>query len=131
MNTDIIKIQDIVSLLSENPKIGDCDYPLNFFDVYNESFSQEDCFISVNTGDKNIHGDEIIYDIEFDIYVSWSIVNNGGDGYWTPNYDEVEDLEIEIELKNIIGESDQDIELNDMDSIKEVKKWIEKTIVNT
>lgn len=116
-------IKELVTVLANKSQIVDKDIPNGIFDELNEeSFSSDDNFITVKNG-------EDVISIDFELYVNWKVVNSGGDGYWTPNYDEAEDIEVKIEITNIEDyDNDKVIELNDKESIKEVEKWVENQL---
>jgi len=117
-----ITLKDIVTILANNPKIEERNYPINFTeDLYQESHSQKDCCFSIKNDQHTIF-------IEFEFYASWAVSNNGGDGYYTPNHDEPEDIDIEVDILKIENEEEFEINLNDKESIKEIETWIIKNL---
>lgn len=105
--------------------IYDHNIPNDIIDFYDETFEGHNIYISLH-----ISGD-IYYNIEFNMYVSWKVKKENGDGYITPIYDYIDDIEIEIELINIEDNiNDLVIEFNDEESINQLEDWIESKVYN-
>lgn len=104
----------------EELKVSEVDCNTNCIEdkFTNESYSNEDNFISVI--DKNGN----TYSIEFKLDVSWDI-SNSGDGYITPYESFAEDIEVEIDIVNVEDyDNDIQVELNDRESISELESWV-------
>jgi hypothetical protein len=114
-----INIKEISANLADNAVITDKDIPYEITeDLYAERFSQEDNYIEVKINGK-------IFTLIFNINATWDVSNSGGDGYITPNFNEVDNLDIDIDLTEVRDfEEDIELELDDIESIKEIEKWI-------
>lgn len=109
----------------DDQNIYDQNIPNDIIDFYNETFEKDNIYITLHISE------DTDYKIEFNMYVSWKIKKENGDGYITPIYDYIEDVEIEIELINIEDYiNNQVIELNDEESINQLEDWIESKVYN-
>lgn len=116
----------------DHDKIYDKNILIDYTDILNDRYESKDNFIMIEIPDINRSlpmMERSVYKIEFDIYASWEVINSGGDGYITQNYDYIDDLEVEIDLVNIEDYSQNKIiELTSRKHIDILTEWI-KSIV--
>lgn len=117
-----MNIENLSTVLNKEMIIN-MDVPENITqDVYEECFSSKDNYIVFKVGNEDIT-------IDFNIYASWVVSNSGGDGYLNENYDEAEDIRIDVELLNVENyETGEKVNLDNVESIKKIEKFISNLI---
>lgn len=113
-----MNLKELIPFLSIK-NIEETNIPTDYLNNCEETFGEKDNFIVISINE-NEH-----FSVEFNTFISWKNVNSGGDGYNDENYDSFEDIEVEIELINIVDyDNDNTIDLDDVNSINELEKYI-------